>query len=185
MGMAMSQSVLLVVSGRDRPGIVARVSEVLFRCQCNIEDSSMTRLRREFTVMLILRLPDALVLSRLREDLATALGPWELTLHLQPLLDEAAWTDSSDTERWRAVINVLGADHPGIVYGISRVLEEEHGNITDLYTQMAGTPDKPVYVMTIEAEMLIPLERLNARLSEEATRLNVDISVREAETFTL
>ncbi len=44
---------LLSALGKDRPGIVAGISEVLVRADCNIEDSSMTRLGESFACMLV------------------------------------------------------------------------------------------------------------------------------------
>src|SRR5262249_15845354 len=38
--------------GRDRPGMVADLAELIFECDCNLEDSSMTVLGSEFAVLL-------------------------------------------------------------------------------------------------------------------------------------
>ena len=51
----MGQFALSVV-GRDRPGIVAEVSRVLFELGCNIEDSTCTILS-----LVIIFLPDGLL----------------------------------------------------------------------------------------------------------------------------
>ena len=40
--------------GRDRPGIVADLAELIYECDCNLEDSSMTVLGSEFAVLLLL-----------------------------------------------------------------------------------------------------------------------------------
>jgi glycine cleavage system transcriptional repressor len=40
--------------GRDRPGIVADLAELIYECDCNLEDSSMTLLGSEFAVLLLL-----------------------------------------------------------------------------------------------------------------------------------
>jgi tRNA pseudouridine38-40 synthase len=40
--------------GRDRPGIVADLAELIYECDCNLEDSSMTILGTEFAVLLLL-----------------------------------------------------------------------------------------------------------------------------------
>lgn len=46
---------IIVAIGEDKPGIVAKVTEILFKNGFNIEDSSMTRLNNEFTIMLIVK----------------------------------------------------------------------------------------------------------------------------------
>src|SRR5207245_9398257 len=44
----------LSASGRDRPGIVADLAELIYECDCNLEDSSMTILGSEFAILLLL-----------------------------------------------------------------------------------------------------------------------------------
>ena len=39
--------------GKDRPGIVADLAELIFEHGCNLEDSSMTILGGEFAVLLL------------------------------------------------------------------------------------------------------------------------------------
>ena len=43
---------ILTVLGKDRPGIIAGVTEALFRAGCNLEDISMTVLEGEFAMMM-------------------------------------------------------------------------------------------------------------------------------------
>jgi predicted amino acid-binding ACT domain protein len=40
--------------GRDRPGIVADLADLIYDCDCNLEDSRMTILGSEFAVLLLL-----------------------------------------------------------------------------------------------------------------------------------
>ena len=71
--------------GRDRPGIVADLAELIYDCDCNLEDSSMTILGSEFAVLLLL--------SGEGEDVERRLGSgckrleWEkrLTVFFRPL----------------------------------------------------------------------------------------------------
>ncbi|MBU1209467.1 MAG: ACT domain-containing protein [Proteobacteria bacterium] len=49
----MSDWVAVSIIGRDRPGIVASVSKVLFQNRCNIEDLSQTAIRGQFAMILI------------------------------------------------------------------------------------------------------------------------------------
>jgi len=48
-------------------------------------------------------------------------------------------------------LTVYGADRPGIVHAVTRLLGERGVNITDMDTRVAGTPDAPLYVMLLEA----------------------------------
>ena len=50
----MTQLFALSAIGRDRPGIVADLAELIYECDCNLEDSRMTILGSEFAVLLLL-----------------------------------------------------------------------------------------------------------------------------------
>jgi len=47
---------MLTMVGKDRPGIVAEVSQVLFEAGGNLGEASMARLGGNFTVMLMLQI---------------------------------------------------------------------------------------------------------------------------------
>ena len=180
----MNQHALLTVTGRDRPGMVARTTRVLFETGCNIADSSMTRLGGEFTVMLILHLPPALSLESLAERFRFLAEEMQLAIHVQPLSagDSAPVqpTDSTQT----ATISLIGADQPGIVFRVTQFLADAECNITDLYTHTLGTADRPVYSMVIEVESSTQLDlehRLRTGLTQLEKTLNVEISLRLAD----
>ena len=44
---------ILSAIGKDRPGIVADVSEVIYECGGNIEDSNMGLLRSHFALLIL------------------------------------------------------------------------------------------------------------------------------------
>ena len=59
----------LLAIGRDRPGIVAAVSGVLFEHNGNVEDSQMAILRGHFAMALVVSVPETTEVERLRESL--------------------------------------------------------------------------------------------------------------------
>src|SRR5512141_473729 len=71
--------------GRDRPGIVADLAELIYECDCNLEDSSMTILGSEFAVLLLLTGESEDVERRL--SAACKRVEWEkrLTVFFRPL----------------------------------------------------------------------------------------------------
>ena len=71
---------MLTAFGQDRPGIVAALAEGLYHLGCNIEDTCMTRLRDEFAMMLLVRLPAGLVPDQLPDRLTPKTGPLRLTV---------------------------------------------------------------------------------------------------------
>ena len=167
----------LTVVGRDRPGIVSQVTEILYRLGCNIADSSCSILGGQFAMILILSHPD----YASREDFGSAFDPLEdanLSVLLRTL--KPGGEVRPDLEGEVCMISVYGADKPGIVYRVARALGDHAINITDLNTKLIGSEKQPIYVMMIEA-ILPPertLEEIEAWMQEIKRDLEVDISVR-------
>lgn len=167
----------LTIIGRDRPGIVAKVTEVLFRLGCNIADSSCTILGGQFAMILILSHPD----MQDQAAFGTSFAPLEedgLSVFLRKLQPGGETAPTIEGEI--CIISVYGSDKPGIVYPVARELGARQVNITDLNTKLVGTPQKPVYVMMIEAVLPsgLTVEELATVLNRLKQELQVDISVR-------
>ncbi|MEZ4599844.1 MAG: ACT domain-containing protein [Syntrophotaleaceae bacterium] len=168
----------LTIIGRDRPGIVAEVTEILYRLGCNIADSSCSILGGQFAMILIISHPEYTG----RESFGQAFDPLEkhdLSVFLRTLKPggEAAQKLSGEI----CLISVYGSDKPGIVYPVARELGNRKINITDLNTKLIGPSERPVYVMMIEAVLPsgMTLEEISAVLNDLKDRLKVDISVRD------
>ena len=166
------------VVGKDRPGIVAAITEGLFNLGCNIADSSCTMLAGEFAMILIVSHPRPFSKTRLFDELKPPCDQLGMFLAVSSL----TITDvpQRETEGEICLVSVYGADQPGIVFRVTRELARQGVNITDLTTKLIGTTEEPVYVMMLEAN--IPdgqtpeeLEKLLEKLKKE---LNVEINVR-------
>jgi predicted amino acid-binding ACT domain protein len=84
------------------------------------------------------------------------------------------------------VITVYGADHPGIVHAVSSALAEREVNITGLETRLAGAPDSPLYVMTLEVALGdVPEPQLEGVLRDAGERAEVEVSMRPLDVETL
>jgi glycine cleavage system transcriptional repressor len=161
--------------GRDRPGIVAAISGVLFELGGNIEDSRMSILRGHFAVMLIVELPPEVSRGRLEEDLETV----RERLGLEGVsVSEVESVAGGEGDGASHVLTVYGADHPGIVHRVASVLAERGVNVTDLSTQVSGAAE-PVYVMVMELAVPAGDETaLGDALAAAGEALEVDVSLR-------
>ncbi|HEX9873087.1 MAG TPA: ACT domain-containing protein [Deferrimonas sp.] len=167
----------LTIIGRDRPGIVSQVTEILYRIGCNIADSTCTILGGQFAMILILSHPE----YHDRESFGEAFAPLEetgLSVFLRTLKPggEIHCIDRGEI----CMISVYGADKPGIVYRVAKELGDRRVNITDLNTKLVGSAARPVYVMMIEA--VLPegttVEEIDGLVGALKEELQVDISVR-------
>lgn len=167
----------LTIIGRDRPGIVAKVTEILYRLGCNIADSSCTILGGQFAMILILSHPA----MHDQADFDSAFAPLEsdgLSVFLRKLQPGGETAEKIDGEI--CMISVYGSDKPGIVYPVVKELGDRQINITDLNTKLVGSAQNPVYVMMIEAVLPagVDIEELSTVLDRLKKALQVDISVR-------
>lgn len=166
------------IVGKDRPGIVAAITEGLFHLGCNIADSSCTMLGGEFAMILIISLRSPFSKTRLLDELKPVCDKMGMSLGVRSLnTDEVARQESKDEI---CMISVYGADQPGIVYRVTRELAARNINITDLNTKLIGTDEEPVYVLMLE--VALPegesAEAVEQTLVALKTELNVEIGVR-------
>jgi glycine cleavage system transcriptional repressor len=85
------------------------------------------------------------------------------------------------------MLSVYGADHPGIVAQIARVVADHGGNITDMNTRVIGAGDQPVYTMILEVQMPAGSqpEALGQALNGLKPSLGVDLTFRPLEQVRL
>jgi glycine cleavage system transcriptional repressor len=178
----MDHYAILTAFGQDRPGIVASVAEGLYELQCNIEDTCMTRLRDEFTMMVMVRLPTNVSPDQLADRMKRYTEPLQLTVLCRGVPIPAGGLQGlPDAPTY--MLSVYGADRPGIVAKVARVVANHEGNITDVNTRVIGSSERPVYVMLLEIQLPteqnpMPLETALEALKPE---LGVDISFRSIE----
>lgn len=148
---------MVTVVGKDRPGIVAHISEALYQGGCQLGEASMMRLGGNFTIMLMVEHDEAKTLGELLKAPADALG---LRMHVDEIeghLHEHLIPDVS--------VMVHGADRPGIVAQVTQVLAEAGLNILDLESDVAGTEQEPIYIMHVEGVAAKGIEALELALN--------------------
>jgi glycine cleavage system transcriptional repressor len=165
-------SFALAAIGRDRPGIVAAVAKVLYEQGCNVEDSSMTLLRGNFSMMLVVAAPEGTTASALGAALAPAGKDMGLTY---AVLDVE---DTADVPHPSHALTVYGADKPGILYRVTEVLAQAGVNITDVNSRLVGA-DTPVYALLLELAVPagLAIGDLERRLTQTAAEIGVDIAL--------
>lgn len=175
----MDQRFIMTAFGQDRPGIVADVTRILYENGCNLEETSMSQLADEFTLILLFtsRTPQIEeLLSRECRRLELERG---ISAFLRPLQQRAPKADKAVVTR---VLHVEGEDQSGIVYKVSRFLADQGVNIVDLTSEVQPTPGSgsPFYVMNLHVQIPVGLAdaELEAGLAAVADDLNVDVSLR-------
>ena len=166
--------------GRDRPGIVADLAELIYECDCNLEDSSMTILGSEFAVLLLLSGDSQDVEAHL--SAACKRVEWEkrLTVFFRPLEGEPLPFGISHHAR-AFELQAVGVDKAGIVARIARCLAAHTANITHMSTTSRPEPGTgaPIYHMQIRMEVPQGVDEgaLRRELDEVAAALNIDLTL--------
>ena len=168
----MERFLVLTVIGEDKPGLVEKLAQTIAAHDGNWLDSRMAHLAGKFAGVLRVSLPptsvDPLVqaLERLGAD-----G-----------LKIVCETGSEARDRPRAVrLELLGADHPGIVRDISTALARRRVNVEDLHTGRADAPMSGDKLFQATARLHLPpelsLDDLRRELESVAQDLMVDVTL--------
>jgi glycine cleavage system transcriptional repressor len=173
----MEKRFIMTVFGKDRPGIVAEISRLIYECGCNLEDSTMTRLAGEFVMMLLFSGRGELFEEHLLRECRRLEAEKGISASFRPL----GKLESEREEAFTAhVLHLEGLDQAGIVYKISSYLAENNINILSLSSKLRHSPESGTALYTMEIRIRIPeslsLQRLDAGLDRVGDDLNVDIT---------
>lgn len=168
----------VTIISKDRPGIVAEVTEVLFKLGCNIEDSSCTMLGGDFAMILVVSHDKPFTKAKLADEFKALHERTGLQIHIRSLSEEEICPIKDEGEL--CLISVYGSDRPGIVFRVTRALADRKVNIADLNTKLIGTVEEPVYVMMLEATLPsnMSVDDVSALLETLRKELEVEIKVR-------
>ncbi len=173
---------ILSALGKDRPGIVADVSEVIYECGGNIEDSSMSLLRNHFALLLLFSTEREEVNQKLSSGLKRLEWEKNLTVFYSPITFEEAYPNvKAQTDPFK--ITTSGVDHAGIVFKVCRLLADRGINIVDMETRrvLSAESGTPLFEMDIDIEIprSISDEGLRGDLHGLANGLMIDLVLRK------
>jgi len=173
--------------GKDRPGIIAGVSQALFESGCNIEDTTMTILEGQFAMILIATIPDSVGETRLREAFDRCKQRWGLNHFWNVLAGSVVRGEKHPPGSKTYIISVIGKDRTGIVYETSRILAKARLNITDLNCKILGQGDKAVFAMMLEVDVpkSFATKRLEPAWKKLKSKLKVDVHIKPIERLSL
>jgi len=166
---------MLTLVGKDRPGIVAHVSSALFEGGCNLGEATMMRLGGNFSMMLMVQ---SELNSKGLHDLVMPVAE-SMGLHLHVDRIEGGLHQHLDPD---VRITVYGADRAGIVAKVTGALAEAGLHILDLESDVAGSVDKPIYIMHIEGHAAEGIEALRSAL-EVVHKEGIEVQIAPVQTL--
>ncbi|MCW3042868.1 MAG: amino acid-binding protein [Actinobacteria bacterium] len=165
--------------GQDRPGIVAGFTEVLLALGCNLADCSMSLLRNEFAMILLVESPQEVGADRLNTALEEPARRFDLVVTTREFEDVPG--PEGDVP---FVVSVYGKDRPGIVHAVSRALADMDVNITDLRSHLVGG-DLYAMILDVAVPPALAPEEVAARLQAISRDLGVSLTFRSTEAAEL
>jgi glycine cleavage system transcriptional repressor len=172
----MTNHLLVTAVGEDRPGIVARITEVLVSHGANLEESRMAILGGEFAAVMLVT--GNIELDALRKDLNA--------LEKDGISVSTKSTKPINPERYKnytsCEIFLRGADHEGIVHSLSTQLKDKDINIQSVHTEVISAPVSASPLFCMNATILVPptmsVEGLKKELARIGDSQSVDIELK-------
>jgi glycine cleavage system transcriptional repressor len=174
----MDQRFIMTAFGKDRPGIVADVTRLLYENGCNLEDNSMTLLADEFTLILLFTAKGGEVEEQLARDCRRLEREKGISAFLRPLDARKGGAPAVFTA---ATLHVEGMDQAGIVYKVSQFLADRGINIVDLKSTVQASPESGAAIYRMDIAVQIPatttLAKIESGLTAVAEELHVEITL--------
>ena len=175
----MEKKFMMTAFGKDRPGIVADVSEIIYENGCNLEDSRMGLLADEFTLMLLLSGQGEDLEDRLNKECRRLEKEKDVSVFMREL--DFQRPDLKENGK-RHTISVEGVDQGGIVYKVSKYLADQSININTLTTRMQLSPESGTALYTMTMEVSFPETAVKESIAQNleiiGDQLNVDITLK-------
>ncbi|MEC4675262.1 MAG: ACT domain-containing protein [Nitrospirota bacterium] len=172
----MAHALILTVIGKDQPGLVEALSDVIAQHEGSWDESRMARLAGHFTGVVQIHLPEDRV-----GGLIAAL-PTLADRGLSVSVVESDWSLAvvDHQETWR--LKLVGQDRPGIIREISRTLASLGVSVQELRTVIESAPMSGERLFRAQAE-LVPLanvgfEQIRTALEHLADDMVIDITLK-------
>ena len=167
----MRTTLLLTAVGTDRTGLVESLAQRIAAAGGNWEESRMARLAGTFAGMVLVSLDSARVdqfVASLRE------------LEGLQVTSRTVSVEAAQRAGTRVRLAVTGADRPGIVRDVSRVLAERGVNVDELESTLESAPMSGETMFAARARLLVPpsleLSTLRSSLETLGNDLMVDLT---------
>ena len=163
--------VIINAFGPDRPGIVYKLSRIIFSLKGNIEESKMIRLESDLTLLMLIALPDS-NFSLLEEKLSNLAN-----LNISFKITKKNPT-KIECHYFKFSVNV--ADNEGIIYTFSELFNKYKINIEKMETEVsyASITGAPVFNLKSKLSSQTNLNQveLELELKKIAEDNNIDYS---------
>ena len=162
--------------GNDQPGIVASLTVALAELGANLEETNMTILHGQSSVMLVLEIPEVNDGRLVEGALEEVAEKFDLFVTVCPLPEDI--TPAFNGESF--LVSIEGHNRPGIVAGVTTALADVGANVIDLISRPIEQSGTSAYVLRLTVALPAGASPavLEASIANVADRLELSHSVR-------
>lgn len=175
----MARALVLTVIGKDRPGLVESLADLISKHEGNWDESRMARLAGHFAGVVQIHLPD-----NQAEGFIAAL-PTLADRGLSVSVVDSDLLQVNVDHRNSLQLKLVGQDRPGIVREISSKLAALGVSMQDLRTVVESAPMSGDRLFRAEAELIPPTqtdsEQIRTILEQLADEMMVDITLKKVQ----
>ncbi len=174
---------IITVIAKDKPGLIATVSDILFKNQCNIENISQTILQSEFAGIFLVSAPSGLEKTSLKDHLINALDDTDIAVNIKDIKEDEQKGGPVKSDPF--IITTMGPDKKGLVASFSKIIMEYRANITDLKAVFEGgeNPNRNFMIYEVDIPKDTNHSDLIKKLRANASDLGLNISIQHRNIF--
>jgi glycine cleavage system transcriptional repressor len=174
---------IITVLAKDRPGIIARVTQILFELDCNLENVNQMILQDQFAGIFLVESPASLDKDGLQNILDLKTKDTGLVIHVNDL--EETNGPAMDVKGDIFLITTIGPDQKGLVARFSGIIARYHANIINLKAVFKGGPDPRNNVMSYQVWVTPDMDTaaMFGDLRQKAEELGLDIRIQHKNIF--
>ncbi len=173
--MAVAQNMVITVMDRDRPGIVAEITEGISTLGGNLDELSQTVVRGYFTMILVAGFPEGLTAGQIEQALSDGSAAHVVVEEGRGLVPEA-----EDSEHVY-VLSAIGRNRVGLVAQVSRFCCDHAVNILDLASHAEN--DQYTMMLQIDLSSIENVERFERELAAFGDRTGLHIALQHNDIF--
>lgn len=175
----MNNRYMMTAFGKDRIGIVADVTRLLYEYDCNLEDTTMNMLSDEFTLNLLFSNSSN---KDIEEQLSRECRRLELEKGISAFVRALPDSEAKEANEFKdCTLRIECLDQIGIVYKTSKFLAEKKFNIMRLNSTAKSSPESGTTIYCMDIQIQVPgdvsLDQVEDDLTVMADELQVDINM--------
>ena len=178
----MSKFIITVIA-KDRPGIIAKVTTILYELDCNLENANQMILQNQFSGFFFIEAPSGMGIDTIQQTLAEKTANTGLTIHVTTPGQDGDDFEEIDPETF--LITTIGPDQKGLVARFSSIIASFGVNIVNLKAVFKGGSDPNANVMSYQVSISpeADAQGLFAALRAKADELDLDIRIQHKNIF--